>query len=216
MELFHVHLIGNHDKLYHENSVFTVDKNKFKNRMYYRIYNMTPTVDVKDYSRIMKDINFLCNLNGIGSYDSKINLGEIITYILHKKCTEEEIRKALEQSSRILLDEAINLREMAMEEYRKNNCPEIPSRLHSLFACSEEGIGFWNEKIYDNDTQIFKIEVDEEPFVSNEQLLPIEGLSYGDKIDASYSYFHPRKKDLDPETNEYLVQGKVKILERIY
>ena len=53
------------------------------------------------------------------------------------------------------------------------------------------------------------------PFISNEVLLPSEALSYGDKINASYKYFHPKEKDLNPLTNEYLVQGKVKVLERV-
>ena len=63
-----------------------------------------------------------------------------------------------------------------MEEYRRNNCPELPSRLHSLFACSEEGIDYWQPKIVSHEAQIFRIDTYEEPFVSNETLLPYESL----------------------------------------
>lgn len=215
MELYHIHLLGNHDRLYKENTEFVVDKTKFNNRMYNRVYNMNATVDVKNYKRIMDHVNYLCRLNGIREFDNRINLGEIVTYILHEKYTQEELKTILNDAKGILLDEDINLREMAMEEYRKNNCPELPSRMHSLYACQEEGVEFWKTKLYDNDSDIYRIDIIDEPFLSNEQLLPIEDLSYGEKIKASYQYFHPRKKDLNPITNEYLVQGKVKILEKI-
>ena len=111
--------------------------------------------------------------------------------------------------------EGINIREMAMEEYRKENCINLPSRLHSLYACSEEGIDFWATQIRDNDVDIYRIDVFDEPFLSNEALLPAEELCYGDKVKASYKYFKPNKKDLNPITNEYLVQGKVKVLEKV-
>ena len=215
MELYHVHLVGNYDKLYKPNSEFVVDKDKFNNRIYKRIYNMNSTVETKRYQDIVNYLNTLCRRAGLGTFGNRINLGEILELTLSQGCTQENLIKMLEDAKKICFDEGINLREMAMEEYRKNNCPKVPSRLHSLYACSEEGIDFWLSQIRDNSIEVFKIEVLDTPFLSNEVLLPYEGLSYGEKIEASYQYFHPKKKDLDPLTNEYLIQGKVKILERI-
>ena len=215
MELYHIHLLGNHDRLYKEKSEFVIDRNKFNNRLYNRIYNMTANVDTDRYSRIMIIINTLLRSNGFQPFEEKVNLGEIISFISNQGCEQEELFNILEDAKKIALDEGINLREMAMEEYRKNNCDNLPSRLHSLFACTEEGVNFWMNHIRDNSSDIYRIDVYDEPFVSNEVLLPSEKLSYGDKIDASYKYFHPTKKDLNGVTDEYLVQGKVKIIEKV-
>ena len=216
MELYHIHLLGNHDKLYKEKSEFTVDKEKFKNRIYRRIYNMNSTVDVNRYAKMVEYINLLCKVNGIAEYKNRINLGELLELTLKKGAEEKDLINMLNDAKEMILAQGINMREMAMEEYRKQNCSNIPSRLHCLFACSEEGINFWINNIRDNEVDVFRIETYDEPFLSNEQLLPVESLNYGDKIEASYQYFHPREKDLDPYTNEYLVQGKVKILEKVF
>lgn len=216
MELYHLHLLGNHDRLYKENSEFIVDKNKFNNRIYNRIYEANSTVDVNKYKRIVDIINYYCIKSGYTNiFEHRINLGEIIGFILAQDHTKEELTQSLLDAKEMILTDGINLREMALEEYRKENCINLPSRMHSLFACSEEGIGFWADAILDGDIDIYRIDVIDEPFVSNEYLLPDENLNYGDKILASYKYFHPNKKDLNPMTNEYLVQGKVKILKKI-
>ena len=215
MELYHIHLLGNHDRLYKENKEFVVDKNKFNNRIYNRVYNMTPNVDVNRYREIMNVLNYYRNLSGFRTFDNNINLGEIIEFIQDNGVSPQDIRNILEDAKKIALAEGINLREMAMEEYRKENCSNLPSRMHSLFACTEEGINFWANQITDNGIELYRIDVFDEPFVSNERLLPSEELNYGDKIKASYKYFHPNKKDLSPMSDEYLVQGKVRILEKL-
>ena len=215
MELYHLHLLGNHDYLYKPNKEFTIDPDKFNNRIYKRIYDMNSTVKSSDFKDIVDELNHLLYIYGMGGFGDRINPGEIIEYVLKRGCSQEELINLLKASKEIILSEGINLRETAMEEYRRINTPNIPSRLHSLFACSEEGINFWLSQIRDNDLDIYRLDVMEEPFVSNESLLPYEELSYGDKVKASYNYFHPKKKDLDDSTNEYLVQGKLRILEKV-
>ena len=215
MELYHLHLLGNHDYLYKPNKEFTIDPDKFNNRIYKRIYDMNSTVKSSDFKDIVDELNHLLSIYGMGGFGDRINPGELIEYILKRGCSQEELINLLKASKEIILSEGINLRETAMEEYRRINTPNIPSRLHSLFACSEEGINFWLSQIRDNDLDIYRLDVMEEPFVSNESLLPYEELSYGDKVKASYNYFHPKKKDLDDSTNEYLVQGKLRILEKV-
>ncbi len=215
MELYHLHLLGNHDYLYEPNKEFTIDPDKFNNRIYKRIYDMNTTVNSSDFKDIVDELNHLLSIYGMGGFGDRINPGELIEYVLKRGCSQEELINLLKASKEIILSEGINLRETAMEEYRRINTPNIPSRLHSLFACSEEGINFWLSQIRDNDLDIYRLDVMEEPFVSNESLLPYEELSYGDKVKASYNYFHPKKKDLNDKTNEYLVQGKLRILEKV-
>ena len=216
MELYHLHLLGNHDRLYRENSEFIIDKNKFNNRIYNRIYNANSTVEIKKYQRITDILKFYYINCGYGDFfENRLNLGEIINFILTQGYTKEELINILMDAKEMILADGINLREMALEEYRKENCIELPSRMHSLFACTEEGISFWSGALIDDDVEVYRIDVFDEPFLSNEYLLPDEELNYGDKIKASYKYFHPSKKDLNPRTNEYLVQGKVKVLEKV-
>ncbi len=215
MELYHLHLKGNHDRLYKENSEFIIDKNKFNNRIYNRIYDMNATVDVKEYKQLVDEINLCLKEMNMPLFDDRINLGELITFILMQGVDQENLVKILNDAKKLILIEGINLREMAMEEYRKENCIELPSRLHSLYACSEEGIKFWSDRIKDGNVDVYQIDVYDEPFLSNEALLPKDTLNYGDKIASSYNYFHPKKKELNPITNEYLVQGKVKVLKKV-
>ena len=214
MELYHLHLLGHYDRLYKENKEFVIDRDKFNNRIYNRIYNMNSTTSVSRYPKSVGYLNYLCRLNNMYPFDDKINPGEILEMALKQGIDQDELIKVLQDVKDMILAEGINLREMAMEEYRKENCKDIPSRMHSLFACSEEGLDFWIQHIMDNDVDIFRIEVFDEVFLSNEGLLPEEKLSYGDKIKASYNYFHPRKKDLNPLNDEYLVQGKVRIIKK--
>lgn len=215
MELYHLHLKGNYDRMYKKNSEFIIDKNKFNNRLYNQIYNMNATVDASRYQQMIEQFNCYLSNAGLPQLPNKVNLGEFLGFALLYGASNKEWINMLTDAKKIILAEGMNIREMAMEEYRKENCDNIPSRLHSLYACSEEGIDFWKTKIRDNDVDVYRIDVLDEPFVSNEILLPAESLCYGDKKKASYKYFNPKKKDLNPATNEYLVQGKVKILEKV-
>ena len=216
MELFHIHLLGNKDRMYKPNGEIIVDPDKFNNRLFNRIYDANTCVSGDMYDSIINEINYLLHVQHGLTLGDKVNMGEIINYALYQRgLSQEELVKVLQDTSDILLKTGTNYREMAMEEFRKNNCPEKPSRLHSLFACNEAGVNFWVQQIHDGNSDIYRIDVDNEPFVSNEELLPAESLSYGNKIQASYKYFHPRNKDLNGVTDEYLVQGRVKLLEKV-
>ena len=189
MELYHIHLLGNHDRLYNEGKEFVVDKNKFNNRLYNRVYEANSTVDINRYKELTDYINYLLISKGYQPFDSRINLGEIIDLYSNVRFSSRYIPMLLEDSKKIAFDQGINLREMAMEEYRKENCSQLPSRMHSLFACSSDGIEYWSTQIHDSDADIYRIDAFDEPFVSNDGLLPDEGLCYGDKIQASYRYY---------------------------
>lgn len=215
MELFHLHLKGMNDNKYKEGSILDINPNKFNNRLYTRIYTSNVTVSCNDYRAIVDVINRYAIAAGLGYFDDRMNIGEIFDYALRRQITPEELYKLLTDARDIILPMGTNLREMAMEEYRRDNCPDKPSRLHSLYACSEEGLSYWSKRIYDGVTDVLRIEVEDNPFVSNEKLLPDEGLDYSNKIINSYKYFNPKSKDLDPTSNEYLIQGKVRILEKV-
>lgn len=106
-------------------------------------------------------------------------------------------------------------REMALENYRKENVPKLPSRLNCVYATTEEGISYWKNNLVDNDLEVFEIDVENEPFETNEQLLPRETLSYMGIYNSAYHYWNPNIKSKMKQTNEYLVQGRVKILKKV-
>lgn len=62
---------------------------------------------------------------------------------------------------------------------------------------------------------IFKVLATGTIFKTNEQLLPSENSTYGESYNVSFKYWNPKFKNLSNYTNEYLVQGKVKILEKL-
>jgi hypothetical protein len=73
---------------------------------------------------------------------------------------------------------------------------------------------FYNNIVF-SDADIYRVEPINEPFWTNEQLLPLETSSYEESYNSSKRYFNPRKKDLGTVSDEYLIQGRVKILEKV-
>ncbi len=232
MKLYHLHLLGNYDELYRENSEFVIDKNKFNNRIYDRIYNYSPVVSPSKYLTIacnpicsnmnyalMNELSIFAVLENLGKIridDVLDNLVEIINrdYYLETVSIEDLQRLLIDAENTIFKYININA-ERALEEYRINNCIELPSRLHSLFACSLDGIEYWTQRITDDNVDIYEIEVPDNIFVSNSHLLPNRSLPYSEQIEQAESYFNPNKWDLEKESIEYLVQGKVKILKKV-
>ena len=118
----------------------------------------------------------------------------------------------------ITQDLQMNLREQAMEEFRIKNCPEKPSRLHSLFACDDSSLDYWIFVLGVHNIQdyhIYNIEVDKVDFISSQDFLPSENLSYEEKVIASRKYFYPQNDRLNTDHDEYLIQGRVRIKDRI-
>ena len=91
----------------------------------------------------------------------------------------------------------------------------LPSRLHSVYLTDEDGIDYWTEILGSNNYSLFRVEATGNIFKTNEELLPNEVLSYADVYDNSYNYWHPKFNKLSKNKNEYLVQGSVKVLEKI-
>ena len=216
MELYHIHLLGIKDKMYKPDGIINVNPETYNNRLFNRIYDASVNVSGGIYTPVINEINALLHQQFGWTLGDKVNMGEILQYVISQGgLNDEDLVNAITDASNMILQAGTNYREMAMEEYRKNNCPDKPSRLHSLFACNEEGLRFWLSQIQDGESDIYRIDVENEPFISNETLLPEDSLSYGNKIQASHRYFHPRQKDLNGATDEYLVQGRVRLLEKI-
>lgn len=102
-----------------------------------------------------------------------------------------------------------------MKIIEKNNFNFLPSRLHSIYLTDEKGVSYWIDALDAKDYDLCRVEVTGNIFKTNEQLLPDETLSYKDAYENSFNYWHPNFKKVPDNTNEYLVNGKIKILEKI-
>lgn len=215
MELYHLHLLGNHDNLYKVNKEFIVNDKVYNNRLYEKVYNTCFIVSRDRYPEIFRIIDNINEQMGFAPLENYASLSDILPLINKYNSVEYKV-KALEDSNNMLYLADFAKREKALEDYRKDHEIDKPSRLHSLFACSEEGMNYWINCFQEGDLDVYRIDTFKEPFQSNEQLLPTTLMTYKESYDASKRYFNPRQKDLNGVTDEYLVQGKVKLLEKVY
>ena len=213
MELYHIHLLGNHDNLYKSNSEIIINKNSFNNRLYERVMRSKVSVPSSHYPNLVKRINEDNKKHGIFLINKTVNLPIISEYL--DGASKEEFINYFKDVREILYDSMVAKRELSIENFRRDKFPDKPSRLHSVYACNEEGIEYFAPLLYDADADVYRIEVLDEVFRTNEQLLPKEETSYIDSYKSAIRYFNPRMKDLNKESDEYLVQGKVKILEKV-
>lgn len=76
-------------------------------------------------------------------------------------------------------------------------------------------VSLTDSQLIDGNLDIFRIEVLDKPFKTNEVFIPSESSSYEEMYNSSYRYWNPKFKNVPEECSEYLVQGRVKILEKV-
>ncbi len=105
-------------------------------------------------------------------------------------------------------------REIVLERYRLEHCPELPSRLHSLWFCDSEGLDFWKTQLGENcKLQLFRVSLDGELFCSSDYWLPNRNLCVEQMYQEACLYWNPPYTEASDR--EYLFQGKVKVLEQL-
>lgn len=199
MELYHIHKHNNYDKLWKPYREITVSEN-FKSIMSKRYNDFTTSMIIEeDQNKIL--LNFHDYLLTLLSSKTQIN--------------RQEFQKILQIAYQTSYFSNMFKRETALENYRKNNFNFLPSRLHSIYLTDEKGVPYWIDALDAKDYDLCRVEVTGNIFKTNEQLLPDETLSYKDAYENSFNYWHPNFKKVPDNTNEYLVNGKIKILEKI-
>lgn len=201
VELYHVHIKKNHDYAWKENKEILIPED-FKSKMMKRYNDFSTSFDVDNYGKIPFDQyikNYLENIiysNNIDKYELLLLLGKAHDIIYYSNMFK---------------------RETAMDNFRKDNCNKLPSRLHSIYLTDEKSLDNWIDKLTRNgeDFDLFRVEALGNIFKTSEELIPIEVNSYEQVYNDSYNYWHPNFKKVDDKSNEYLVQGKVKVLEKI-
>jgi len=213
MELYHLHLKGNHDDKWKENKEIVIT-DKFVNRLARKVNSFNDCTSLSKLDNITKEVNAILAYNNFEPF-SKMPLHLILEYLLNPNIDLKTQKILLQEAKRIVFEASIFKREMAMENFRKDNFGNLPSRLHCLYATNEEGIDYWERQLMDGNLDIFRIEVIDEPFKTNEVFIPIESSSYEEMYSNSFRYWKPKFKNVPEECSEYLVQGKVKIMEKV-
>ena len=213
MDLYHLHLKGIRDDKWKEKKEIIIN-DSFINRLGKRVNNFNDCIVNSNLKEVLDDINNCFQCCGYESF-SKIPLYLILDYLDENKVDYKTQKIILQEVRNLAFQAAIFKREMAMENFRKDNKELLPSRLHCLYATTDEGINYWKTQLIDGDIDIFRIESLEEPFKTSEIFIPSESNNYEEMYNNSFRYWNPKFKNISEEHSEYLVQGKVKILEKV-
>lgn len=192
-ELYHLHKINTTSKIWHEHAVITIREN-FKNPIFNRCQRFTTAVDTGE--------------------DVK-NLYDLLMQTSPNNLTAEKLRFLLAECYRVSFNANEFKREQALETFRILNASTKPSRLHSIYLTDEKGIEFWMKSLGTKDLELYRVEAEGSIFKTSDHLIPDERFSYEKVISEAYKYWNPNFSKIEEDANEYLVQGKVKVLEKI-
>ena len=216
MDLYHLHvkgLKGVRDDKWKENKEIIIS-DSFVNRLGKKVNNFNDCTIKDELKIVINNINVDLQLNGFESF-SKMPLHLIMDYLFANNVNPQTQKIILQEVRNLAFQASIFKREMAMENFRKDNNSSLPSRQHCLYATTDEGINYWLEQLKDGDIDIFRIEPIEEPFKTSEIFIPSESNSYEEMYNNSFRYWNPKFKNIPEVYSEYLIRGKVKILEKV-
>ncbi len=90
----------------------------------------------------------------------------------------------------------------------------MPSRYNCIYLCRIDQIEYWKKRLELQNYAIYKIEIYDEPFKSRDILLPKPHESYNSICKKTKIYWqYNNSKNF--EDDEYLYEGKFKILDKI-
>lgn len=213
MELFHIHTLGTHDYSFVPNNIINVD-DTYNNGLYQKIFNLNMNFSAESLPRTFDAINKELQGMGVSRIVLNSRIDELMHYMGFFGSDEKELKTFFNMASKIIKDYHDALNEMAYETCRQKSCPTAPSRLHSLYACSEQGIAYWDRIMKPKKADVFRIQVSDDSLLTNPSLLPKDDMELYNKVVDAREYFRPSNIE-DKESNEYLVRGKVLIGEKV-
>lgn len=109
----------------------------------------------------------------------------------------------------------ILIREITLENVRKEFFPNLPSRQKCIWLAREDQIEYWKKNINKSNIDIYEVEVDENLlFKSRDSLLPKLNEKYTDIIEHANNYWN-YSSDTNNEDDEYLYCGDVQIIRKV-
>ena len=239
---YHYHAKGIYDDVWSPGNEFIVDDNweshlcRFTNQSSIVVKTFSDEgIELStSFDKILKrylvnrDKNAIRNiiLNEVFEHltNGQINADQItdLTQSIIKKITELEDNyiAMLEKSASLLEETSVAMREVKLEEYRRKNHPELPSRLHSIWFTDPSCLKFWEEDLHKNNNKgnltLYKLQVNGNVFKSRSFYLPRTYFTEKQMYDQAKFYWEPQMdSNMDYYDVEYLFQGKVKILEKV-
>ena len=204
IELYHIHKKTYMNAKWIEKGFINID-DKFNSIMNQRQQNFSQTLQIENQQ-----------------YNYDIYLFQYLEDIKNLKIVKKDDLEELKELLRVGLNMSYQAnffkREAALEDCRKEHYSELPSRLHCIYLCDYDGLEYWNNIISNSgkeEVEIFRVLAQGKIFKTNEQLLPLETETYGGTYNAAFKYWNPKFKNVPNHTNEYLTQGKIKILSKV-
>ncbi len=196
--MYHYHRLGLYDDIWQVGNEFVVDNN----------FNSYCGSIVDQFSTAVK-----CE-NGIFSLEKIID--EYLDDIGVEDVDLKTITNLLKASSAIITKANMYSRESMLEQYRKENNPNLPSRLHSIWLADKESLNFWKEQLEKRKKIVlYRVSVTGNLFKSSDSFIPNDELTAKEMYEESSKYWNPVFSEEDLCKAEYLFQGKVKVLEKI-
>ena len=135
----------------------------------------------------------------------------ILDHLLGQNVYFRTQKVILQEVKQMVFQASVFKRELALENFRKYFAQSLPSRLDCLYVTTEQSVNYWRNQLLDGDLDVFRIATMDEPFKTKEKFIPNESLNYEEMYNSSLKYWKPKLKN----ASEYLIQGKVKILEKV-
>lgn len=159
-------------------------------------------------------LNF--NVKAQFNSDEYFSFPVIIDAFLEKEHSSETYTEMLKEASRLLKCYSFLERELVLEEVRKKYYKRLPSRTSSIYLCDSNQIEYWKEKLTNQNgtPDLFRVEVNGKIFKSSADLLPKNGESFLTMVEQAKKYWEANLNNIDDKTSEYLLSGKIKILEK--
>lgn len=135
-----------------------------------------------------------------------------IAYNFHDYMKEEQIK----DKDSMLYEYALLVRELGMEQARRENFKELPSRHNCIWLCREDQIMYWKSQIgkKEEDIEVYKVEIFDLPVKKRNIDIPRTGISYEETLEQAKKYWE--NNDLtNYEDDEYLYIGKLKIIDKL-
>ncbi len=165
------------------------------------------------FCTILQDFttSVICKDGSLTSFDS------VIEKCLNDGFENQDLKylkRVAEKARELIYGMGIYNRELALERYRAEHYPQLPSRLHSPWFCDESGLAHWKKQLGENcKLKLFRVSLDGELFCSNDYWLPNKKLCVEQMYKEAALYWNPPY--IGEDDREYLFQGKVKVLEQL-
>ena len=196
--MYHYHRLGIYDNIWQVGNEIIVDDN----------FNSYCSSIIDKFSTSVKCKNGLFSLEKI--------IDKYLDDIGIENVDLKTITNLLKDSRAIITNANMYNRELMLENYRKENNPNLPSRLHSIWLADKESLNFWKEQLEKRKKLVlYRVSVTGNLFKSSDSFIPDDELTAREMYEESSKYWNPVFSEEDLCKAEYLFQGKVKVLEKI-